>query len=87
MCNKIHYLSFITTTCVHAKSLQLCLTFCHTTDCSPPGFAVHGILQARIMWVPCPPPREHPKSGMEPTSLSSPALAGGFFTTSTTWDT
>ena len=24
--------------------------------------------------------------GMEPTSLISPALAGGFFTTSTTWE-
>ena len=26
-----------------------------------------------------------PDPGIEPTSLMSPALAGGFFTTSTTW--
>ena len=71
---------------MHAKSLQLCLTFCHTVDCSPPGFPVHGILQARIEWVPCPLPRELPNSGIEPTSLVSPALAGGFFTISTTWE-
>ena len=27
-----------------AKLLQLCLTFCDPTDCSPPGFSVHGVL-------------------------------------------
>ena len=39
-------------TCVHAKSLQLCLTLCNPMDCSPPGSSVHGSLQARILeWV------------------------------------
>ena len=32
---------------VRAKSLQLCLTLCDPTDCSPPGSSVHRILQAR----------------------------------------
>ena len=36
--------------------------------------------------VPCPPPGDLPHPGMEPVSLMSPALAGGFFTTSATWD-
>ena len=37
---------------VHAKSRQSCLTLCHPRDCSPPGFSVYGILQARILeWV------------------------------------
>jgi len=36
--------------------------------------------------LPCPPPRDLPNPGIEPTSLTSPALAGGFFTTSTTWE-
>ena len=35
--------------------------------------------------LPCPPPRDLPNPGMELASLTSPALAGGFFTTSTTW--
>ena len=35
--------------------------------------------------VPCPPPGGLPDPGMEPVSLMSPALAGGFFTTSATW--
>ena len=31
---------------------QLCLTLCDPMDCSPPGFSVHRILQARILeWV------------------------------------
>ena len=37
------------TLCMHAKSLQLCLTLCNPMDCSPPGSSVHGILQARIL--------------------------------------
>ena len=32
--------------------LQLCPTLCNLMDCSPPGFSVHRILQARIQeWV------------------------------------
>ena len=34
--------------------------------------------------LPCPPPGDLPDPGIEPTSLTSPALAGRFFTTSTT---
>ena len=31
-------------------------------------------------------PGDLPNPGIEPSSLTSPALAGGFFTTSTTWE-
>ena len=34
----------------------------------------------------CPPPGDLSDPGIEPTSLLSPALAGRFFTTSTTWE-
>ena len=34
----------------------------------------------------CPPPGDLPKLGIKPVSLMSPALVGGFFTTSTTWE-
>ena len=41
--------------CVHAKSLQSCLTVCYPMDCSLLGFSVHGILLARIPeWVAIP---------------------------------
>ena len=36
--------------------------------------------------LPCPPPGDLPDPGIEPVSLASPALAGGFFATSTTWE-
>ena len=37
---------------LHAKSLQSCLTLCHSVDCSLQGSSVHEILQARIPeWV------------------------------------
>ena len=34
----------------------------------------------------CPPPGDLPNLGINPTSLMSSALVGGFFTTSTTWE-
>ena len=36
--------------------------------------------------LPCPPPRDLPNAGIEPGSLTSPALARRFFTISTTWE-
>ena len=34
--------------------------------------------------LPCPPPGDLPDSRMEPESLMSPAMVGGFFTTRAT---
>ena len=36
--------------------------------------------------LPFPLPRDLSNPGIEPMSLVSPALAGGFFTTSTPWE-
>ena len=36
--------------------------------------------------LPCPPPGDLPDAGVEPVSLVSPALAGGFLSTSATWE-
>ena len=72
---------------VLAKSLQSCLTLCDPMKRSPPGSYAHGILQARILeWVGCPPPGDLPNPGIEPASLKSPALAGRFFISSSTWE-
>ena len=59
---------------------------CNPMDCSLPGSSVYGILQARILeWVAISLPGDLPNPGIKPTSLMPPALAGEFFTTSTTW--
>ena len=36
--------------------------------------------------LPCPPPGDLPHPGIQPPFLASPALAGRFFTTRTTWE-
>ena len=80
-------------TCVHAKLLQSCLTLCDPMDCSSPGSSVQEILQGRILeWVAMlssrasSQPRDLLNPGIKRTSLMSPALAGGFFTTNATWE-
>ena len=71
---------------VHAKSNQLCLTICNPMDCSPPGSSVHEIPQARILErVVISSSRDLANSEIQLLSLTSPASAGGLFTTSTTW--
>ena len=38
--------------CVCVSVTLSCLTLCDPINCSPPGFSVHGILQARILeWI------------------------------------
>ena len=66
---------------VRAESLQPNL--CGPVDCGPPGSPVPGILQGGL---PRPPPGDLPDPGVGPVSLESPALAGGFSTTSPTWE-
>ena len=56
-------------------------------DCSLPGSSVHGISRKEY-WrgLPFPPPGYLPDPRIKPAPLKYPALAGGFFTTSTTWE-
>ena len=64
--------------CVHTL---FCPNLCDPMDYRPPGSSVHGISQARILsGLPFPSPGDLPNPGIEPKSLLSPALAGGFFT-------
>ena len=80
-----YYFLCVSTSC--AKLLQLYLTLCNPTDCSLPSSSVNGILQARILeWVAISSTRGSSCLGITPRSLMSPALAGGFFTISTTWE-
>ena len=59
----------------------------YSADASPPGFSGHGILQVRILeWVAMPFSRGSSRPRDRSTSPTAPALAGGFFTTSATWE-
>ena len=56
-------------------------------DHSPPGSSVQGILSARILeWVAVPSSRDLPSPEIKAMSLMTPALADGFFISSTTWE-
>ena len=67
-----------------AKSFQLCLTLFDPLNCSPPGFSVHGILQARTLeWVAVPPSRGSSHPGVKLGSHVS--WTGRFFTASATF--
>ena len=64
--------------CVHTLSHVLLFD---PMDCSPPGFSVYGILHTRTLeWIAMPS-EDLPDPETEPESLTSPALAGIFFTT------
>ena len=56
-------------------------------DCSSPSSSVQGFSrQEHQSGLLCRPPGGLPNLGIEPVSLKPPALAGGFFTTSASWE-
>ena len=67
--------------CVSSVASVVSDTLQIPTDYSLLGSSVHGILQARILELPCSPPGHLPFPGIELTTLTSLAWAGGFFTT------
>ena len=79
------HISNLHRTCVFCA--HLCLMLCGPMDCSQPGSSVHGILQERTLeWVAISFSGDLPDPGIEPEFLTFPALAGGFFTSSTIWE-
>ena len=67
---------------IYANSIMINSSRPHALTVTPSGFSVLGIFQAKILeQLPFPIP-DHPDSGIEATSLVSPALAGRIFTTS-----
>ena len=64
---------------------QSCPSLCDPMDYNLPGSSVLGIFQARILeWAAISYSRESSHPGIKHTSLASPVLADGFFTTSIT---
>ena len=66
---------------------QLYPALCDPMDDSPQATLSLGFSrQEHWSGLPCPPPEDLPNPEMEPASLMPPALAGGFFATSNTWE-
>ena len=78
------YFAFIRRTsfsipCCFVQSFSYVRLFCEPMDCSPPGFSLHGISQARMLeWLPFPSPGESSRPRNH-TCMS--CWGGGFFTT------
>ena len=72
--------------CICAKSLQLCPTLILWTVPCQAVLSMGFSKQEYWSGLPCSPPGDLLNSGIEPTSLMSPALAGGSFTTNTSWE-
>ena len=63
--------------------VQLSVTLCTVAHQAPLFMGFSRQYWGRLQ---CPPPGDLPDPGVEPMSLTSPTLAGGFFTTSATWE-
>ena len=73
-----------THSCILAWRIQSCATL--WTVAHRALLSVGFSSQEYWSGLPCPPPRDLLDPGTKLTSLESPALAGGFFTTSATWE-
>ena len=69
----------------HFSCVRLCVTL-WTVACQAP-LSMEFSRQEYWSGLPYPSSGDLPNPGTEPASLTSPALAGGFFTTSATWET
>ena len=70
---------------MHPKLLQSCPTVYDPMVCQAllsMGFSRQEYWSGLL----CPPPGDLPNPGVKPESLMFPALAGGFFSTSATWE-
>ena len=65
----------------------MCLTPCSPMDCSPPApLSTEFFRQEYWSGLPFPTPGTLPNPGIKLEFHTSPAFAGMFFTTSTTWE-
>ena len=71
--------------------MHACSVTSVVSDCATPQTVAHQALLSMGLsrqeyWsgLPCPPPGNLPDPGVKPVALMSPALTGGFF--STTWE-
>ena len=88
--SQIHWNNFASAALANKNSQYLLSTvqlFATPMDCCPPGSSLHGFSRQEY-WsrLPSPSPGDLPNPGVKPTSLTSPALAGGFFNPSAIWE-
>ena len=68
----------------HFSHVQLCATLWTVARQAP--LSIGFSRQEYWSGLPFPPSQDLPNPGIEPVSLLSPAVAGGFFTTNASWE-
>ena len=68
----------------HFNHIKLFATLWTITRQAPPSIGFSR--QEYSSGLPCLPPGDLPDPGIEPESLTSPVMAGRFFTTLATWE-
>ena len=81
MCVRINYIYVYAQWLSHVQLFVTSWAIFHQAPLSM-GFSRQGYWSG----LPSPPPGDLPDPGIKPTSPTSPALAGRFFTTSATWE-
>ena len=74
------FVFFLRYMCMRAQSLQLCLTLCDLTDCSPWGSSVHGTLRAKILEEVAMPSSRVWRYGWNIKRVSDPKQSAHFVT-------
>ena len=81
--------------CTHLEQKGACMLSCFSrvqlfvtswTAVHQAPLSMEFLKQEHCSGLPFPSPGDLPSLGIRKTSLTSPALAGGFFTTDTTWE-
>ena len=71
--------------CEHSR-FSRALALCDPMDYSQAPLSMGFSRQEYWSGLPCPPLGDLPNPGIKPTSLTCPVLAGGFFTTTATYE-
>ena len=72
--------------CMLSRFSHVLLTVMQWTGAHQAPLCMRFSIQEHWSGLPCPLPGNLPDPGIEPMSLTSPALTGRFFTTSAAWE-
>ena len=75
MQSTVHSAGHLFLRCIPLACVLSCVQLCNTMDCNPPGFSVHEVFQAKVLWNELPFPSHPPPQEVEVlTQVLNPCL-------------